>query len=63
MKKPKHISIRIDPDVLRKFQFVAKYYDRSGSKQIMHLIHKSVRDFELEHGEIELCDIDTATTD
>ena len=28
MKKQKHISIRIDADVLEKFHYVAKYDDR-----------------------------------
>lgn len=37
MKKNKHISIRIDEDVLQKFHYVAKYEDRSASGQIMFL--------------------------
>ena len=24
--KPKHLSLRIDEDLLRKFEYVAKYY-------------------------------------
>ena len=27
--KPKHLSLRIDEDLLRKFEYVAKYDDRS----------------------------------
>jgi len=54
MKKPRHISIRIDDDTLRKFHYVAKYDDRSASGQIMYLINKSIRDFEEKHGEIVL---------
>ncbi len=56
MKKQKHISIRIDSDVLRKFHYIAKYDDRSASGQIMFLINKSIRDFEEKHGVIELED-------
>ncbi len=59
MKKQKHISIRIDEDVLRKFHYVAKYDDRSASRHIMFLINKSIRDFEKEHGAIELSDAKT----
>jgi len=54
MKNQKHISIRIDEDTLKKFHCVAKYDDRSASGQIMFLIHKSIREFEEKHGEIDM---------
>ena len=54
MKKNKHISIRIDEDVLQKFHYVAKYEDRSASGQIMFLINNCIRDFEEKNGTIEL---------
>ncbi|HMM05929.1 MAG TPA: hypothetical protein PKD52_04590 [Clostridiales bacterium] len=54
MKKNKHISIRIDEDVLQKFHYVAKYEDRSASGQIMFLINNCIREFEEKHGKIEL---------
>lgn len=54
MKKQRHISIRIDEDVLRKFHYVAKFEDRSASRQIMFLINHCIREFEDEHGEIDL---------
>ena len=54
LKKNKHISIRIDDEVLQKFHYVAKYEDRSASGQIMFLINNSIRDFENKHGKIEL---------
>lgn len=53
MKKNKHISIRIDEEVLKKFHYVSKYEDRSASGQIMFLINKSIREFEEQHGKIE----------
>ena len=56
MKNQKHISIRIDEETLKKFHHVSKYDDRSASRQIMFLIHKSIRDFEEKHGEIETLD-------
>ena len=52
MKKQKHISIRIDADVLEKFHYVAKYDDRSASGQIMYLINNCIRAFEEKHGTI-----------
>ena len=54
MKKQKHISIRIDEAVLKKFHQVAKYDDRSASGQIMYLINKCIRDFEKQHGQIDV---------
>ncbi|NLO84902.1 MAG: hypothetical protein GX096_05685 [Clostridiales bacterium] len=56
MKKTKHISIRIDEDVLRKFHYVSKYEDRSASGQIMYLINNCIRSFEEKHGAIQLSD-------
>ena len=52
MKKQKHISIRIDADVLEKFHYVAKYDDRSASGQIMYLINHCIRSFEEKNGVI-----------
>ena len=54
MKKEKSFTIRVDARTLEKFRYVAKYEDRSLSKQIMFQIHKSIREFEEQHGEIEL---------
>lgn len=56
MNKNKHISIRIDEDVLQKFHYVSKYEDRSASGQIMYLINNCIREFEEKHGAIELSD-------
>ena len=58
MKKQKHISIRIDETVLKKFHHVADYDDRSASGQIMYLINKCIRDFEEKHGEIRMEETD-----
>jgi len=52
----RHISIRIDEDVLQKFHYVAKYEGRSASGQIMFLINNCIREFEEKHGKIELPD-------
>ena len=54
MNKNRHISIRIDEDVLQKFHYVAKYEDRSASGQIMYLINNCIRSFEEKHGKIDL---------
>lgn len=56
MTNPKSFTIRVDAETLEKFRFIAKYDDRPLSKQIMYLIHKNIREFEKEHGAIELPD-------
>ena len=53
MNKQKHISIRIDEEVLKKFHYVSKYNGRSASGQILYLINQCIRTFEKEHGEIK----------
>lgn len=55
-KKNKHISIRIDEDILKKFHYVARYEDRSASGQIMHLINSCIREFEEKYGEVDLAE-------
>ena len=52
MENRKHFSVRVDEATLKKFQYIAKYDDRTASRQIVYLIHKCIRDFEKEHGEI-----------
>ena len=44
--KPKHLSLRIDEDLLRKFEYVAKYDDRSMNWYLLHLIKNEIADFE-----------------
>ena len=54
MKDKSHLSIRMNSELHDKFQYVAAYEGRSMSKQILYLLNKCVRDFEREHGPIEL---------
>ena len=56
MKKDKHIGITINAEILEKFKYVANYDARSASGQLMHLIYQNIREFEKEHGTIELPD-------
>jgi hypothetical protein len=58
LKKQKHLSIRIDPSILRKFHYAAKYEDRSASRQIMYLINTYIREFEERYGEIDVSEED-----
>lgn len=56
MKKQKHISIRIDEDILHKFHYVAKYDDRSANGHMTYLINNCIKEFENKHGKIEPSD-------
>lgn len=52
MKDRTHLSIRMDKELHDKFQFISDYEGRSMSRQILHLIKSSIREFEKEHGPI-----------
>ena len=49
----KHVSIRIDNDLLRKFKYVCAYERRSANSQVIHLVLQFIADYEQEHEKIE----------
>lgn len=53
-KNEKHLSLRIEEELLRKFEYVARYDERSMNWMLNNLIRKSIEEFEKEHGDIEL---------
>lgn len=54
MENRKHLSIRMDEELHDKLQYIAAYDGRSMSRQVLHLITACVREFEKEHGPIDL---------
>ena len=54
MKREKHIGFRIENELHGKMAYIAEYEGRSLTGQMIHLMQKCVRDFEREHGPIEL---------
>ena len=52
----KHLSLRIDEELLRKFDCVARYDDRSMNWLLIKMIRKCVAEFEQEHGPIQPTD-------
>lgn len=50
----KHLSLRIEEELLRRFDYVAKYDDRSMNWLLNALIRKCIAEFEEEHGKIVL---------
>jgi hypothetical protein len=43
------LSLRIEQDLLRKFDYVAKYDDRSMNWLLLSLVRKCIGDFEETH--------------
>lgn len=57
MKKgEKHLSLRIEEKTLRKFDYVARYSDRSMNWMFISMIKRQIAAFESEHGRIEIDD-------
>lgn len=50
--KIKHLSLRIDEELLRRFNYVAKYDDRSLNWVLLSLVKRAISEFEEKHGEI-----------
>ena len=48
----KHLSVRIDEELLRKLHVVSDYEGRSINRHILMLIRKDIEKYEKEHGEI-----------
>jgi len=54
MKKIKHLSFRIDEELLKQFQHVANYEGRSANGQLLYLARKCIAEYEEKHGKIEI---------
>ena len=48
----KHLTIRIDSEMLDKLHVVADYEGRSANSQILILIRDCIEKYEKEHGRI-----------
>lgn len=47
-------SIRMDYELSRKVKQLAEIQDRSFNKQVIRILEKYIRDYESEHGVIEV---------
>ena len=54
MKDKIYLTIRMNRQLHDKFQSAAAYEGRSMSGQILYLVNQYVRQFEKEHGPIDL---------
>lgn len=57
MNKIRHLSLRIDDEMLRKFRYVCAYDQRSANGQLLIFIRSFIARFEDKHGKIVLDDI------
>lgn len=53
MEKQKHLSLRIEDDMLQKFKYVCSYEGRSANSQLLVFIRNAIIEFEKTHGEID----------
>ena len=52
--KTPQFALRVDPRLMEKLKYVAKYNGRSANKEIEQLIQKHVTAYEKAHGEITI---------
>ena len=50
----KNFSFRIDEEMLHKLHVIADYEGRSANSQLNILVRECIKEFEKEHGKIEL---------
>ena len=51
--------MRVDQALLDKLGYIAEYEGRTKNRELEQMIKKRIRDFEQEHGEIDLRDTST----
>ena len=52
--KLKHLSLRIDNELLSKFHVVADYNGRSANSEIIMMIKNQIKEYESKNGDINL---------
>ena len=50
----KNFTFRIDEEMLHKLHMIAEYEGRSANSQLNIMVRNLIKDFEKEHGKIEL---------
>ncbi len=48
----KHIGLRVEPEIHKKFRYIAKYEGRTINGQALYLVLSCIREFEKEKGKI-----------
>lgn len=47
-------TLRVEKELLEQLGYIAEYEGRTKNKELEQMIKKRVRDFEAEHGKIDL---------
>lgn len=47
-------TLRTEPELLKKFRYVAEYNARSANRELEVLMKKHIAEFEKAHGKIEI---------
>ena len=47
-------TLRVEQELLERLGFIAEYEGRTKNKELEQMIKKRVREFEAEHGKIDL---------
>ena len=55
-RQPEPVHMRVDQALLDKLGYIAEYEGRTKNRELEQMIKKRIRDFEQEHGEIDLHD-------
>ena len=50
MGEVKHLSLRIDEELLEQFRYVCDYYGRSANGQLLFMIRRTVEQFQRQEG-------------
>ena len=53
MGEVKHLSLRIDEELLEQFRYVCDYYGRSANGQLLFMIRRTVEQFQRQHGPLQ----------
>jgi len=54
MEKKRNSSIRLSDETLKKFSYITEHKGYSNGEYVIFLMNECVREFEKEHGKIEL---------
>ena len=54
MENERHLGLRIEDTLLKKFHYVCAYDGRSINQKVNHLIRQCVAEYENSHGSISL---------
>ena len=53
-QEPSRYTLRVSPELLEKLGYIAEYEGRTKNRELEQMIKKRIREFEQEHGPIEI---------